>query len=376
MIEVLNLGSYNYLGFANTNGHPANQSVKAVQEFGISATSPLHELGNMTYIDKLEGTMAQFMGTEACAIFGMGFATNSMNICNLADKGGNTLFISDSLNHASIVTGCKLAGASIRTFSHNDMKDLEKVLRSAVFYGNPKKRNRPYSKIIIVSEGIYSMEGTIVNLPGIIELKKKYKAYLYLDEAHSIGAIGQHGRGVTEYFNCDPTDVDILMGTFTKSFGAAGGYICGKRSLINHIRNHSAGNANAVPMPPAVAAQTLAALNIIGFTKQGQDKINQLRKNTHKFRSFLKTKGFCVYGHDDSPVVPVLTCEIGKMAKFDRLALEYGLGLVMVGFPATPMTESRIRFCLSAAHTEEQLDRALAIIDMIADECGIKFIKE
>merc|ERR1739848_633152 len=139
----------------------------------------------------------------------MGFATNSMNIPALVDN--KSLIISDQCNHASIVTGCRLAGATIRVFKHNDMRDLEKVLRRAVLEGNPKRLNRPWNKILIIVEGIYSMEGTICDLQAVVELKKKYNAYLYLDEAHSIGALGASGRGCCEYTGVDPKDVDIMM---------------------------------------------------------------------------------------------------------------------------------------------------------------------
>jgi serine palmitoyltransferase len=158
---------------------------------------------------------------EAATTFGMGFGTNSMNIPVIA--GGKTLILSDELNHTSLILGARLSGSTIRVFKHNDVHDLEEQLRSAIIEGQPS--GRPWKKIIIVVEGIYSMEGTMAPLKEIINLKKKYKAYLYLDEAHSVGALGSNGRGIVDHSGCDPKDVDILMGTFSKSFGAAGGYI-------------------------------------------------------------------------------------------------------------------------------------------------------
>ncbi|EDL02946.1 serine palmitoyltransferase, long chain base subunit 2, isoform CRA_b, partial [Mus musculus] len=148
------------------------------------------------------------------------------------------LILSDELNHASLVLGARLSGATIRIFKHNNMQSLEKLLKDAIVYGQPRTR-RPWKKILILVEGIYSMEGSIVRLPEVIALKKKYKAYLYLDEAHSIGALGPSGRGVVDYFGLDPEDVDVMMGTFTKSFGASGGYIGGKKELIDYLRTHS-----------------------------------------------------------------------------------------------------------------------------------------
>jgi len=141
--------------------------------------------------------------------------------------------ISDEKNHASIILGLRLSGATTKVFKHNNMRDLERVLRQGVCYGNPKKGGQPWDKVMILVEGIFSMEGSIVRLPEVIALKKKYKAYLYLDEAHSVGAMGSRGRGVTDYFNVDPKEVDILMGTFTKSFGSAGGYLAGSKVCLS-----------------------------------------------------------------------------------------------------------------------------------------------
>jgi serine palmitoyltransferase len=171
---------------------------------------------------QLEKKVAQFVGKEDAIIFDMGYATNSTSIPSLIGKGG--LIISDSLNHASIVMGCRSTGAKIKVFRHNDPEDLERVLRQSIAEGQPRT-HRDWKKILVVVEGIYSMEGEILRLPEIVAVKKKYKAYLYVDEAHSIGALGKTARGVCDYWGVDPADVDILMGTFTKSFGSVGGYI-------------------------------------------------------------------------------------------------------------------------------------------------------
>lgn len=156
----------------------------------------------------------------------MGFATNSLNLPTILSPG--CLVVSDEKNHASIILGLRLSGATIRVFRHNDMMDLEKVLQNAVVNGQPKT-GEPWKKILIIVEGVFSMEGSVVRLPEVIALKKKYKAYVYLDEAHSVGAMGPNGRGVVEFFGSDPKDIDILMGTFTKSFGSSGGYIAGSK---------------------------------------------------------------------------------------------------------------------------------------------------
>lgn len=232
--KCLNLGSYNYLGFAANTGPCAENSIKSIEEYGVAFCSSRREMGTNPLHHELEQLTANFLGVDDAIVFGMGFATNSLNLPSLLSPG--CLVVSDEKNHASIILGLRLSGATIRVFSHNCMKDLEKVLETAVVNGQPKTR-APWKKILIIVEGIYSMEGSIVRLPQVVALKKKYKAYLYLDEAHSVGATGPTGRGVVEYYGVNPRDVDILMGTFTKSFGSSGGYIAGSKV---HKANRSA----------------------------------------------------------------------------------------------------------------------------------------
>lgn len=220
------------------------------------------------------------------------------------------------------------------------------------------------------------MEGSIVRLPEIVSLKKKYKAYLYLDEAHSIGAVGATGRGVVEYFSMNPDDVDVLMGTFTKSFGAAGGYIAGKKDLVDFLRTHSHSAVYATSMCPPVAEQIIRAMKCLmgqDGTTQGLQRVRQLGKNTRYFRRRLHEMGFIIYGNDDSPVVPLLLYMPGKIGAFARRMLEKNIGVVVVGFPATPITESRARFCVSAAHTREMLDTVLNALDELGDFLQLKY---
>lgn len=370
---VLNFGSYNYLGFAATSG-PCNDDVeKSVVKYGSGISSSRQEIGNLAIHHELEDLVAQFLGVEASMTFGMGFATNSMNMPILVSKG--CLILSDELNHASLVLGSRLSGATIRIFKHNDMKDLERKLKDAVVYGQPRT-HRPWKKIMIVVEGIYSMEGSIVRLPEVIALKKKYKAYLYLDEAHSIGALGPNGKGVVDYFGLNTRDVDILMGTFTKSFGAVGGYIAGSKKLVDHVRQRSHSACYATSMPAPVAQQVISSMRIImglDNTDTGKQKIAQLAWNCRYFRRRLHEMGFIIYGNMDSPVIPVLLFCPGKIAAFSRECLKRGLATVVVGFPATPIIESRARFCLSAGHDKAMLDQALDIIDEVGDLLTLKY---
>uniref|UniRef100_A0A8C9TSB2 serine C-palmitoyltransferase n=1 Tax=Scleropages formosus TaxID=113540 RepID=A0A8C9TSB2_SCLFO len=373
--DVINMGSYNYLGFAENMGYCADAAADVTMKYGIGVSSTRQEMGNLDKHEELEMLVAKFLGVEASMVFGMGFATNSMNIPALTGKG--CLILSDELNHASLVLGARLSGSTIRVFKHNNMQSLEKLLRDAIVHGQPRT-HRPWKKILIVVEGIYSMEGSVVRLPEVIALKKKYKAYLYLDEAHSIGALGPRGRGVLDYFGLDPEDVDVLMGTFTKSFGAAGGYIGGKKELIDYLRAQSHSAVYATSMSSPVAEQIITSMKCImgeDGTTIGRERIQQLAENTTYFRRRLREMGFIIYGNNDSPVVPVMLYMPAKIGAFGREMLKRNIGVVVVGFPATPIIESRARFCVSAAHTKEMLDVALSAISEVGDLLQMKYSK-
>lgn len=375
-IHAMNFGSYNYLGFSENDGPCADAVRATTTTYGTTTCASRQEMGYLDIHRELEKQIAEFLGVEAAITVPMGFATNSMNMPCLVSKG--CLIISDELNHASLVLGSRLTGATIRTFKHNSMESLEKKLKDAVVHGQPRT-HRAWKKILIVVEGVYSMEGSICNLPEIIRLKKKYKAYLYLDEAHSIGAMGMRGGGIVDYFGLDPKDIDILMGTFTKSFGSAGGYIGGTKHLINHLRLHSHASIYSPTMSAPLAQQILTSMRIImgkDGTKKGKKRIQQLKWNSRYFRRRLSEMGFIIYGNVDSPVVPLLLFMPTKMAAFSRLCLERGLGTVVVGFPATPITKCRARFCLSAAHTKEMIDKALEVIQEVGDMIALKYSRQ
>ncbi|KAL5279621.1 SPTLC2 family protein [Megaselia abdita] len=374
--KCLNLGSYNYLGFAANSGPCAEETEKTCREIGLAIPSPRREYGNHKIHIEVEKLTAQFLGVEDATVFGMGFATNALNLPTLLSPG--CLVLSDEKNHASIILGLRLSGATTKVFKHNNMKDLERQLRRNVIYGN-EKTGKPWKKIMICVEGVFSMEGSVVKLPEIVALKKKYKAYLYLDEAHSVGAMGPNGRGVVDYFGLDPKDVDILMGTFTKSFGSAGGYIAGSKKLIDNIRANSHAHCYASTMAPPVAQQILTSMKIImglDGTDEGKNRIDALARNTRYFRRRLAQIGVIIYGHEDSPVVPLLVYLFSKIGAVVRILTKRKIAVVGVGFPATPIMEGRIRFCLSASHTKEQLDYALQVIDEISDQLGLKYSRK
>ncbi|XP_075720646.1 serine palmitoyltransferase 3-like isoform X2 [Rhinoderma darwinii] len=370
--EVINMGSYNYLGFAENNEESLTTVKNVLERYGAGVCSTRHEMGQMDKLRELEDLVAEFLKVEAAMVCSMGFATNSTNIPALVGKG--CLILSDELNHTSLILGSRLSGATIRVFQHNNMGSLEKLLREAVASGQPRT-HRAWKKILIVVEGIYSMEGSIVHLPEIIELKKKYRAYLYLDEAHSIGAVGPKGRGVVEYFGMDPAEVDVMMGTFTKSFGAAGGYIAGKRDLVDYLRNHSHSAFYAASISPPIAEQIIRVMKCImgsDGTLTGLQRVNQLAENTRYFRQRLHDLNLITYGNEDSPVVPVLMYMPSKVGAFARHMLRRKIGVVIVGFPATPIAEARVRFCISAAHTKEMLDKVLDELDKMGDILDVK----
>ncbi|KAK3399151.1 serine palmitoyltransferase 2 [Sordaria brevicollis] len=371
--ETLNMSSYNYLGFAQSVGPCADAVEECVRKYGLSSCSPRADAGTSDLAVEVEREIAKFVGKPAAMVFSMGFVTNAGSFPALVSKGD--LIISDELNHASIRIGARLSGAVIRSFKHNNMEDLERLLREAIAQGQPRT-HRPWKKILVAIEGLYSMEGTMCDLPGVLALKKKYKFYLYIDEAHSIGAVGANGRGVCDYFKVDPAEVDILMGTLTKSFGANGGYVAAEKHIIDKLKATNAATILGESPAPAVLMQILASLKIIEgelVPGQGEERLQRIAFNSRYLRLGLKRLGFIVYGHDDSPIIPVMLYNPGKISAFSHEMLKRKISVVVVGYPATPLISSRARFCVSAAHNKDDLDRLLAACDEVGDILQIKF---
>ncbi|KAK6907432.1 serine palmitoyltransferase [Kwoniella mangroviensis CBS 10435] len=425
--RALNVSSYNYLGFASSTGGCADAVEACIKKYGVSGAGPRHDASTLDLHVQTENLVARFVGQESAMVVSMGYATNSTTIPALVGKG--CLVISDEFNHASIRFGVRLSGASLRSFKHNDVDDLERILREVISQGQPRT-HRPWKKILLIVEGLYSMEGSLVNLPVLIDLKKRYKFYLYVDEAHSIGAMGPNGRGVCDYFGVDPRDVDILMGTFTKSFGAAGGYIAGSKQIMDRLRLRSHATCYAESVSPPVLTQIIASmgsimgvapplaapadiiddrsdtmsissrpaaygpapayilpswmklpLNLLNGT-EGRERLRRLAFNSRYLSSGLRKLGFIVYGHRDSPIIPLLIYNPGKMPWFSQLMLDR-LGpdktpivVVVVAYPATPLITSRVRFCLSASHTKNDIDLILRASDEVGDLLGMKYGKQ
>ncbi|PPD92968.1 hypothetical protein GOBAR_DD10104 [Gossypium barbadense] len=322
--RCLNLGSYNYLGFAAADEYCTPRVIDSLCRFSASTCSTRVEGGTTTLHKELEECVANFVGKPAAVVFGMGYVTNSAILPVIIGRGG--LIISDSLNHNSIVNGARGSGATIRVFQHNTPSHLEKVLREQIADGQPRT-HRPWKKIIVVVEGIYSMEGELCKLPEIIAICKKYKAYVYLDEAHSIGAVGKTGRGVCELLGVDTADVDIMMGTFTKSFGSCGGYIAGSKALKN----------------------SQGYVRIATFS--GQNYKKWVLRSLETMIPLL---------------MPIMLYNPAKIPAFSRECLKQNVAVVTVAFPATPLLLARARICISASHTKEDLLKALEVITQSA----------
>ena len=371
--QTLNMSSYNYLGFAQSEGPCAEAAEAATKKYGVAFSSPRADSGTTDLSGEVERLVADFVGKESSIVFSMGFGTNASAFSALVGKG--CLIISDELNHSSIRFGSRLSGAMVQIFKHNNMKDLERLLREVISQGQPRT-HRPWKKILVTVEGLYSMEGTMCNLPALIRLRRKYKFHLFVDEAHSIGALGPRGRGVCDYFGVDPAEVDILMGTLTKSFGANGGYVAGDKAIIDKLRVTNAGTIYGESPSPSVLSQIATALRlIIGEIApgQGEERLQRLAFNSRYLRLGLKRLGFIIAGHDDSPIIPLMLYHPAKLPAFSREMLQRKISVVVVGYPATPLVSSRARFCVSAAHTKDDLDRLLGACNEVCEDLQVRF---
>jgi len=372
-IPCINLSSYNYLGFSEDLPSVTEDNLAALERYGTGACASSQEGGQTTLLRELETETADFLGKEAAVVYAMGFVTNFSGLAPLFCK--DTLVVSDSLNHASLVAGVRMSHGRVKVFKHNDMKSLERIVRQAIVEGQPRT-HRAWKRIVILVEGVYSMEGEILDLPRVVEIKKKYKCLLYVDEAHSIGALGARGRGVCDHHHVNPADVDLLMGTFTKSFGSIGGYIAGSAKLIADLKRYSGASLLGDAMSSAAAKQALSSLRVMqgkDGTTVGQDKIRRLKENSIYMREELIKRDLVVLGEEASPVIPIMLYQPGKVAVFSRELLKRNVAVVVVGYPATALFEARCRLCISAAHTKEDLDRAIQAIDEVATIVGIRY---
>lgn len=354
--EAINFGSYNYLGFGGYHDTVTPIIIETLKKSGSCLNGFSKEIGVSDEQIKLEKMLADFLHKEDCIVSPMGFTTNSTLIPLLVSKGD--LVLSDSLNHSSLIIGMKSSTEEIKIFKHNDMNDLKSKLDEVKKKG--LKNGKQPNKVLVIVEGLYSMEGEFCKLKEIIALKKIYGFYLYVDEAHSIGCLGPTGRGIVEQLGCSFDEVDILMGTFSKSFASAGGYIASDKKTIQFLKNNSYSYVYGNPMSPVAAQQIISCMEIIQ-SPEGKRKISQLRKNSIALRTKFIDAGCHVLGDLESPVIPVMIYHPAKIKDISRICLKNGVAIVVVGYPACPIDACRIRFCVSAGHTAEDIEKGFQV---------------
>lgn len=364
-LKVLNIGSYNYLGFAQNEGDVHDKVMESVDTLNTNYSYPTVDYKQNHVCRLLEKELADFLHKDDCIVFSMGYGTNTSTISALMK---DSLIFSDEYNHTSLIKGMKLSGSKVVVFKHNSMTDLEQKLIYHISHGNPETK-RSWDKIFVIVEGLYSMEGTVVKLRELVDLKAKYKFYIFMDEAHSIGAMGNTGRGICEYLGVDFSDVDLLMGTFSKSFGGFGGYIAANQDVIDFLVSNNENCLYGEQMSPIVAQQILQSLKTI---RRDPTRLKKLHSNTVLIRSMLKKLKFYMLGDANSPVVPLLIPTPGKIAEVSRLCLERGVAVVVVGYPATPILLNRVRLCMSSSHTEDDIKKVVRVIDQIGSMIGMK----
>ena len=281
------------------------------------------------------------------------------------------LIILDAFSHNSITTGAKASGAVIRIFRHNDMSHLERVLRREIINGQPRT-HRQWAHIIVAVEAIYSRDGDIVRLAELVQLRRKYRFSIWLDEAHSIGSLGSSGRGVCEHCGVNPKEIDFLMGSFAKSFGAAGGYIAANKNIISYLRFNSYAKVYSDSMPAPIAQQVISAIKFISENPEGQKRLKSLHENSVWFRHELIKRDFNVTGEDGSPIVSIVIPPFSLLSTVSRECLKNNLAVAILSLPQVDILEGRIRFCLNSQHTRAELLNAINTIDQICKDLPVK----
>jgi len=350
--RVIMIGSNNYLGLTN---HPRvkEAAIKAIERFGCGCAGSRFLNGNLEMHEELEIKLARFFRKEAALVFATGYQTNLGSISALL--GRTDVAIIDKYDHASIIDGCRLSFGRVKKYRHNDMKDLERVLEATKNKG----------KLIIV-DGIFSMEGDIADLPNIVKLAKVYGARVMVDDAHSIGVLGAGGRGTAEHFGLED-QVDLIMGTYSKSLAAIGGFVAGERVVIDFIKHIGRSMIFSASLPPPLVASVSAALDIIEEQPQLR---TQLWKNTHKMLKSYKELGYDT-GISETPVIPIIIKDSMKVYEMCKLLFENGIFVNPVVSPAVPPGRELLRTSYMATHTEEQLDRVLDAFEKAGKQLGL-----
>ncbi len=358
--EVLNFASYNYLCMS---GHPdtVRAACEAAERYGTSASGSRLLAGEKRLYCELEEEIAKWKHTESSLVLVSGHATNVTfvgNFCNERD-----LILYDTLSHNSILQGCILSRATCRAFPHNDVKALDEIL---------KMGRSSFEKVLLVVEGVYSMDGDIAPIDEFVRLKKKYGVFLMVDEAHSACVIGEKGGGVDEYFGLTPTDIDIKMGTLSKGLGACGGFIAGSEALIQYLRYNIPGFVFSVGISPPVAAAALEAIRIL---RRDPSRVSALKNNITYFVNAARSANLNLCLAGETAIIPVLIGDESDAFRLSGLLLERGISVPPAVYPAVAMGKARLRFCVTSSHKEEQIDFAITQLIEAAQEAGISLPK-
>ncbi len=351
--EYIMIGSNGYLGLA-ADERLKKAAIEAVQKYGSTCSGSRFLNGTLDIHIRLEKELAEFFEKDDGIVFSTGFQTNLGIISAIAGK--DDVIIIDRQDHASIIDGCRLSFAEVKKFKHNDMEDLERIMKSI-----PHNKGK-----LIVVDGVFSMEGDVINLPKVVELKKKYNARLLVDDAHGIGVMGKHGRGVCEHFNL-LNEVDMIMGTFSKSFASLGGFVVAAKDVITHIRHTARALIFSASMTPASVASALKSLEII---KNEPERRTRLWEITERVRKGFKEIGLDT-GESTTPVIPIIIGEDEKCFAFWRSLFENGIFANPVISPATPPGRALIRTSYMATHTDEDIKIVLDVFARCAKEFGL-----
>lgn len=351
--EMIMVGSNNYLGLIN---HPrvTKAAQEAIDRYGVATCGSRFLNGTLDIHVELERRLAKFMKKEAALAFSTGFQTNQGIISTIVGKGESV--ITDRMVHASIIDACRLSFGNIHKFKHNNMVDLERILSSL---------DKEKGKMIIV-DGVFSMEGDLANLPDIVDLARKYNAMVMVDDAHGIGVMGKNGRGTAEHFGVED-DVDIVMGTFSKSFASLGGFVAGKKKVISYIKHFARSLIFSASITPASVATVLATLDIIETEPQRRERLWQI---TEKMKSGFQAMGYNT-GETETPIIPVIIGDDDVTFMMWKFLREEEIFTNPIIYPAVPKGQALIRTSYSATHKEEELDAVLRGFEKCGKILGI-----
>lgn len=350
--KMIMIGSNNYLGLTN---HPKvkEAAIEAVKKYGSGCAGSRFLSGTLDIHVALEEKLARFMRKEVALVFSTGFQTNLGIIASLVSK--DDVVIIDKMDHASIIDGCRLSFGEVKKYKHNDMYDLERLLRQ---YENKAK--------MIIVDGVFSMEGDIADLPNIVRLARKYGTRVMVDDAHGIGVLGKTGRGTVEHFGLE-NEVDLIMGTYSKSLASIGGFVVASKEIINYIKHFARSFIFSASPPPASVASVSAAIDII---EAEPERLEKLLRNTRKMLNGFRLLGFDT-GPSETPIIPVIVGDDMKAFKMTKMLHDRGIFANVAVSPAVPNGKALIRTSYMATHTDEQLDRVLEVFEEVGKALGI-----